>query len=96
MKYYRNLCDLGTLSPAECAALEPVVQQYAFRANAYYLSLIDWHDPADPIRRLIIPSLDELAESGRLDPSDEQSYTILPGLEHKYNSTVLLLVSNVC
>jgi KamA family protein len=40
--------------------------------------------------------LQELDEWGRLDPSDEKSYTILPGLEHKYNSTALLLVSNVC
>ncbi|MCP4256626.1 MAG: KamA family radical SAM protein, partial [Planctomycetes bacterium] len=29
-------------------------------------------------------------------PSDEESYTIIPGLEHKYNSTALLLISNVC
>ncbi|HOK97079.1 MAG TPA: KamA family radical SAM protein [Anaerohalosphaeraceae bacterium] len=96
MKYYRNLRDVDKLSADQCALLEPVVQKYAFRANAYYLSLIDWDNPADPIRRQIIPSLDELDEGGRLDPSSEQTYTILTGLEHKYNSTVLLLVSNVC
>ncbi|HRS72656.1 MAG TPA: KamA family radical SAM protein, partial [Anaerohalosphaeraceae bacterium] len=96
MKYYRNLRDVDKLSADQCALLEPVVQKYAFRANAYYLSLIDWDNPADPIRRQIIPSLDELDEGGRLDPSSEQTYTILTGLEHKYNSTALLLVSNVC
>jgi L-lysine 2,3-aminomutase len=31
-----------------------------------------------------------------MGPSDEKSYTVIPGLEHKYNSTALMLVSNVC
>jgi KamA family protein len=43
-----------------------------------------------------VPNLEEQAEWGRLDPSDEQTYTVMPGLEHKYPTTVLLLVSNVC
>jgi len=60
------------------------------------LSLIDWNDPDDPIRQIVIPHLQELDEWGRLDPSSEETYTVMPGLEHKYNSTVLLLVSNVC
>jgi len=60
------------------------------------LSLIDWDDPDDPIRRLVIPNVCELQQWGNLDPSNEQSFTIMPGLEHKYAYTVLLLVSNVC
>lgn len=73
-----------------------MTEKFAFRANAYYLSLIDWDDPADPIRRIIVPDMQELEEWGRLDPSDEETYTVIPGLEHKYNSTALFLVSNVC
>jgi len=73
-----------------------VSETYQFRTNTYYNSLINWEDPKDPIRRLIIPSLQELDEWGKLDPSGEHNYTILPGLEHKYNSTALMLVSNVC
>ncbi len=38
----------------------------------------------------------ELEKWGNFDPSGEQNFTIMPGLEHKYPSTVLLLVSNVC
>lgn len=96
MQYFTSLENLAGLDSAEKKTLSAVTAKFAFRANEYYLSLIDWADPADPIRRLIVPSLDELDEGGKLDPSDEQSYTILPGLEHKYNSTALLLVSNVC
>jgi len=88
--------QLDRLSGAEIAGLAEVTEQFAFRTNDYYLSLIDWDDPDDPIRRIVVPSRQELEPWGRLDPSDEQSYTVIPGLEHKYNSTVLLLVCGVC
>ncbi len=96
MKYLTRIEQLEQLSRDEKAGLEQVTEKFAFRSNEYYLSLIDWDDPDDPIRRLIVPNLRELDEWGRLDPSDEESYCIMPGLEHKYNSTALLLVSNVC
>jgi len=96
MKYLTKIEQLEHLSPAEKAELRRVTEKFAFRSNDYYISLIDWNDPDDPIRKLIIPDQQELDEWGRLDPSDEKAYCIMPGLEHKYPSTVLLLVSNVC
>lgn len=96
MKYYHNIETIDQLSPDQRNALADVTARFAFRANDYYLSLIDWDDPDDPIRRLIIPHTDELQDWGRLDPSDEAAYTVLPGLEHKYPTTALLLVSNIC
>jgi lysine 2,3-aminomutase len=96
MKYLTQIEKLEFLSEAERDSLIPVTEKFDFRCNEYYLSLIDWDDPDDPIRRIIIPDLCELDEWGRLDPSNEQTYSIMPGLEHKYNSTVLMLVSNVC
>jgi KamA family protein len=96
MKYLTQIDQLKYFSEAEKAELESVTEKFDFRCNEYYLSLIDWNDPDDPIRRIIIPDLRELEEWGRLDPSNEESYSVIPGLEHKYNSTVLLLVSNVC
>jgi lysine 2,3-aminomutase len=95
-KYLTKIEQLKQLSDSEKNELKKVTGKFAFRCSDYYLSLIDWSDPYDPIRRIIIPSLEELHEWGRLDPSDEQAYTVIPGLEHKYNSTVLFLVSNVC
>ncbi|MBN2595040.1 MAG: KamA family radical SAM protein [Sedimentisphaerales bacterium] len=96
MKYLTKIEQLEQLSPAEKTKLKQVTDKFAFRSNDYYSSLIDWKDPYDPIRTIIVPSLQELDEWGRLDPSNEKSYCIMPGLEHKYPSTVLLLVSNVC
>ncbi len=94
--YMTTIEQLEHLSEQEKARLKQVTEKFAFRSNDYYLSLINWDDPDDPIRNIIIPHIRELDEWGRLDPSDEKTYTIIPGLEHKYNSTVLLLVSNVC
>ena len=60
------------------------------------MRLIDWDDPEDPIRRLIIPCASELEMWGDLDPSNEHEYTKMPGLEHKYEYTALMLLNDVC
>ena len=96
MKHFTRIEQLEQLSEQERNRLKEVTDKFSFRSNDYYLSLINWEDPDDPIRRIIIPYSHELEQWGRLDPSDEESYTIIPGLEHKYNSTALLLISNVC
>jgi KamA family protein len=95
-RYLTKLEQIEQLSEQEKGELKKVTDRFSFRANDYYLSLIDWDDPNDPIRNIIIPHLQELEEWGKLDPSDEHSYTVMPGLEHKYNSTAVFLVSNVC
>lgn len=95
----RYIGDTRKLSEVPCqerAALGGVAARYAFRANDYYLSLIDWNDPADPIRRLIVPHPDELEDGGDLDPSGEASNTVVQGLQHKYRDTAVLLCNEVC
>ncbi|AQT70328.1 L-lysine 2,3-aminomutase [Anaerohalosphaera lusitana] len=96
VKYYNDLSRIPQLSDAEKADLQAVADKFVFRTNSYYLSLIDWDDPADPIRRMIIPQNSELEQWGDLDPSNEAAYKIMPGLEHKYDSTALILVSEAC
>ncbi|WP_369425228.1 KamA family radical SAM protein [Methanothrix sp.] len=89
--------DWEYLLPAkEREELERVERIFPFRSNEYYLSLINWEDREDPIRRIVIPNPNELELSGRLDPSSEKSYTRLPGLQHKYHQTTLILFSDVC
>lgn len=95
-KHITKIEHLNRLSEQQVADLQKVIDKFSFRCSDYYLSLIDWDDPADPIRRIIVPNMQELDEWGRLDPSDEQAYTVIPGLEHKYHSTALFLVSNIC
>src|SRR5262245_56493971 len=94
--YLTNIGNVTQLSSADKEQLSGVIDKFAFRSNAYYQSLIDWTDPNDPIRRIIMPNTVELSSWGRLDASDEGSYTVVPGVEHKYPSTALLLVTEVC
>lgn len=93
-RYLLSTADLATTDGS--LALDAASSTFAFRSTDYYASLIDWNDPADPIRRLIVPSDDEAIEFGSADPSDEASNTKAAGLQHKYADTALLLVTDQC
>jgi len=95
-RYILNIDKLTHLSEQERASLREVATKFAFRTNDYYVGLIDWNDPNDPIRRLVIPHERELVEWGQLDASREGKITVRKGVQHKYGSTVLLLVNEVC
>lgn len=96
VKYVLDVDRIPNIPTHERENLRRVSERYAFRANDYYLELIDWNDPADPIRQLIIPQIEELNDWGRLDPSNEAAVTVAHGVQHKYPDTVLLLCNEVC
>jgi lysine 2,3-aminomutase len=95
-KYVTNIDKIEGIPQAEREKLKKITEKYVFRVNDYYLSLIDWNDPNDPIRKLVIPNEGELAEYGRWDASDEATNYVVPGCQHKYGTTALLMVSEVC
>ena len=95
-KYLTKLSQIPELHEADRVELEAVAQKFVFRTNSYYQALIDWDDPNDPLRRIVMPHREELSEWGELDASNEGKYTVAPGLEHKYEDTALLLVNDVC
>jgi len=96
MRYFTDISKVGALSASERASLQKVTEVYKFRANEYYLNLINWKDSSDPIRRTVIPNVRELEGWGTLDPSDEKTNYVCQGLQHKYRDTVLFLISNEC
>lgn len=96
VKYLTRLKKLTKLKETEQEKLQRVTCKFAFRTNTYYTSLIDWDDPNDPIRKIIVPSMDELDSWGQLDASHEGKFRKVPGLQHKYQFTALLLVNDVC
>ena len=96
IRYIRNVEKLDNIPEDVKEDLKKVAEKYVFRANDYYLDLIDWNDPEDPIRQLIIPRVEELEDWGKLDASNEAAVTVAKGVQHKYERTVLLLCNEVC
>ncbi|HIQ31035.1 MAG TPA: KamA family radical SAM protein [Aquifex aeolicus] len=96
VKYITKLELVNKLSEKERKELKRVTEKFAFRTNDYYNSLINWEDPEDPIRKIVIPTTEELEVWGKLDASNESKYMKVHGLEHKYPDTALLLVTDVC
>ena len=96
VKYIRSVDQVSNIPESEREKLRKVAERYVFRANDYYLGLIDWDDPNDPIKQLIIPRAEELNDWGELDASKEALVTVARGVQHKYPHTVLLLCNEVC
>ncbi len=96
VKYIRSVDQVPNIPESEREKLRKVSEKYVFRANDYYLGLIDWDDPNDPIKQLIIPRTEELNDWGELDASKESLVTVARGVQHKYPHTVLLLCNEVC
>jgi KamA family protein len=76
--------------------LEQVAKIHPMRISPYYLSLIDWSDPEDPIRKMAVPSEGEMNLEGLCDTSGEAENTRMRGLQHKYSETALILATNRC
>jgi len=84
------------LAPDEAKMLEKIIKVHPMRINPYYMSLIDWNDPDDPIRKMAVPSIEELSVEGMYDTSGETENTVVHGMQHKYSETALILATNQC
>lgn len=84
------------LTPEEEKQLREIIERHPMRITRYYMSLIDRNDPDDPIRKMAVPSEEELDTLGSYDTSGERENTKMPGLQHKYAQTALILATNRC
>lgn len=85
------------LSAEDEKKLQEILCRFPMRVTRYYLSLVDWdHYEEDPIFRMCVPSVRETDLSGTFDTSGESFNTKLPGLQHKYHETALILTTSEC
>ncbi len=86
------------LSPQERGALSFQGAKLPLGITPYYMSLLDADDPRHPLRRTVVPSLEEfIRTSGEAeDPLGEESQSPVPGLVHRYPDRVLLLLTDFC
>jgi lysine 2,3-aminomutase len=86
------------LSESERKTIERIGPRLPVGITPYYASLMDPLDPAEPIRRTMIPVAAEFVRGpGEADdPLDEDGDSPVPGLVHRYPDRVLFLVTNFC
>jgi len=70
----------------------------AMAITPHFFNLIDKGDPSCPIRRQMIPRIEEtLTDPAEMsDPCGEDSHMPVPGLVHRYPDRVLFLVTDRC
>jgi KamA family protein len=91
-----DLRDCLSISEKEYCDLKDIHKIHPFKSTPYYLSLINPFDKNDPIRRMVVPAVEELADRGLSDTSGELENTRIRGVQHKYPQTVLFLLTNSC
>jgi len=97
----RELEKYLPLSHEEIKNLQAVADRHPMNIPRYYLNLIDPNDPDDPIRKLAIPSTDELILAGSMgettgDPYGDDKHDKGNGILHKYPYTALVVATEYC
>jgi lysine 2,3-aminomutase len=89
---------MPALTPEEHAGTLLANQKLAMAITPYFFNLIDPADENCPIRRQVIPRIEETrAASWEMkDPCGEDAHSPVPGLVHRYPDRVLFLVTDRC
>ena len=89
---------MPALTPEEYAGTMLANRKLALAITPHFFNLIDPADAKCPIRRQVIPRLEETwtAPWEMTDPCGEDSHSPVPGLVHRYPDRVLFLVTDRC
>jgi lysine 2,3-aminomutase len=84
--------------PGEALADLAEPEVLPLRVPRYYLDLIDFADPADPLRRQVLPSSAEreVDPAELADPIGDDAHSPTPGVVHRYPDRALLLLTAAC
>lgn len=93
-----DLDGILTLSPNEISGFIAAQNRLSVGITPHFLNLIEPTDFSCPIRRQVIPSIEEstVAPIERKDPVGEELDMVVPGVVHRYPDRVLFLVTDRC
>lgn len=89
---------MPTLTPEERAGALLANHRLSLAITPYFFNLIDPTDEQCPIRRQVIPVIEETQTASweMADPCGEDEHSPVPGLVHRYPDRVLFLVTDRC
>lgn len=90
-----------SLTEEEEHSMHEVLGNHPMNIPRYYLSLINPDNPLDPIRKLAIPSVEELVVAGQMgettgDPYGDDKHNKGNGILHKYPYSALIVATEYC
>ena len=87
-----------TLTPEEEEGVARALQHLRMAITPYFASLLNPSDPSCPLRRQVVPTVQELqvSQADMVDPLGEDEHSPVPGLVHRYPDRVLVLVTDQC
>jgi len=93
-----QLEKLLPLTKEERLGVQLAGHHLAMAITPYFFNLIDVNDPNCPIRRQVIPRIEEMTTASweMTDPCGEDEHMPVPGLVHRYPDRVLFLVTDRC
>ncbi len=86
-------------NPGEIEGIRQTKNFFRWRITPYYASLMDPTDPDCPIRRQVVPHVDEMEDDMdilELDPLEEQAHSPVRNLIHNYRDRVAFCVTTEC
>lgn len=94
----KQLEDRLLLSPEERAGVLLSGSKLSLAVTPHFFNLIEHENPECPVRRQVIPRVEETRTSPfeMADPCGEDSHMPVPGLVHRYPDRVLFLVTDRC
>ncbi len=93
-----DLKKIIKLSDKEILAINNLKGRLPLRITPYFASLIWNTNSSHPLRRNVVPVVEELLQSSaeQSDPLHEHSYSPVKGIVHRYPDRVLFTVTQVC
>ncbi|MCA9503191.1 MAG: KamA family radical SAM protein [Spirochaetaceae bacterium] len=84
-------------TPDEEQAIEALARRFRFVITPYYASLMSRTDPDCPIRRQVVPRMDELGDrAGLSDPLGEVAHSPVKNVIRVYPDRIAFCVNNEC
>ena len=86
------------LTPEEYEGCKQTEDKLALAITPHFFNLIEPDDPYDPLRRQVVPRIDEMlvAPEEHHDPLGEETDGMVDGIVHRYPDRVLFLITDRC